>query len=980
MKYLLIAFLLYFSITSLAQKVPAALATRLQGKTTIQSIMSEVEAFYQGEGKGLRAKYTSGEFEDDYLKWKRWEWWMLSHLDENGNFVDINKKNFEAANKTDQKWGSLINKDSWAPQSRKGTEGGANNKATGTENAYGAWTSIGPFDDGTTNSGDIEGLGRIDRIAFHPSNANIIYIGSPSGGVWKTTNGGTSWTAITNSLPALGVSGIAVSPTNGNVVYVLTGDGDSHMPGYLVSAYGSSGSCIGVFKTTDGGDTWTKTGDLYTGTSDFVGHRLTVSPTNGNYLIAATNQGLYRTTNGGTTWTQVKTGNHRDVKFKPTDDSVVYASSNTDVFYSTDGGRSGTWNTSTFDFPNGSVRIELAVSPDNPTWVYALCGDVPSSGTFQGLFRSTNSGVSYTRRCNTPNILGSQKNGSGSSEQSDFDMGIAVKPSDGSYVITCALNVWRSDGSNGGSTMRYATIYREGQGLASEYIHPDVHAVEYNPLNNYLYAGSDGGIYRSTDDGVSWTNLSDDVATSQFYRFAMQDTDGDGEMDGTNLLAGAQDNGIKFRSGGIYKHVICCDGFGTAIAPNNADVLYLNINDYFAKSTDGGASYSTLINSGNVPVTFFSPVAIDYNNSNNVFLGGSSTRRSINGFTSTDATVATNTRRVLVTCPSNSLRLYGSSGSNVIRSDNQIDTWTTKSGTAGWPAGTFTINDIKPLPTNSLNVYVSFGGYSDGNKVMRSTNGGDSWTNWSGSLPNVPCYGLAVASEGVYVGTEIGVFFRGYSYTDWVPFYTYMPRVAVTGLWVNEFGNIYASTFGRGMWFSSRKTDCADNITISQTNMQGPFYFEANVSASATLTSQGGAGTEIFMHAGDSVILKPGFEIQAGTFFKGYIAPCNTGGIPTTTRSNSTVISFPPVKELTAKKTPEAQTEYWRINTKGELEFYLIGKKKIDFYAKDITGEMIRFYPPEIFYPGLYSVPLPNADVEEVEIQADGKPILKYRQ
>ena len=157
------------------------MATRLQGKTTVQAIMSEVEAFYGGEGKSLRAKYTSGEFEDDYLKWKRWEWWMLSHLDGNGNFVDINKKNFEAVAKTDQKWGPFISKDAFAPLSRKGIEGGANNKTTGTDNAYGAWTSIGPFDDGTTNSGDIEGLGRIDRIAFHPSNANIIYIAAIGG-------------------------------------------------------------------------------------------------------------------------------------------------------------------------------------------------------------------------------------------------------------------------------------------------------------------------------------------------------------------------------------------------------------------------------------------------------------------------------------------------------------------------------------------------------------------------------------------------------------------------------------------------------------------------------------------------------------------------------------------------------------------------------------------------------------------------------
>jgi hypothetical protein len=445
-------------------------------------------------------------------------------------------------------------------------------------------------------------------------------------------------------------------------------------------------------------------------------------------------------------------------------------------------------------------------------------------------------------------------------------------------------------------------------------------------------------------------------------------------MEGTNLIAGAQDNGIKFRSGGIYKHVICCDGFGSAIAPNNANTLYLNMNGYFAKSTDGGSSYFTLIDG----VTFFSPIAIDYNNSNNVFLGGSSTRRSVNGFTSTDATVAQSTRRVLVTCPSNSSRLYGSSGSNIVRSDNQIDTWTTKSGTPGWPAGSFTINDIKPLPTNSLNVYACFGGYSDGNKVMRSTNGGDSWTNWTGSLPNVPCYSLAVATEGVYVGTEIGVFFRGYGYSDWVPFYSYMPRIPVTGLWVNENGNVYASTFGRGMWFSTRKTDCEDAITVSQTNMVGPWYFEANNSATATLTSGGSVGTEIFVHAGDSVVLKPGFEVKTGSFFKGYIAPCNTGGVPTTNKMISAVVTFPPIKELTAKKSPDAPADYWKIDA-GELEFNITQKTSIDFYAKDAAGVLVKFYPSETLYPGLYSLPLPNAGIKNVELKTSASQIKEWK-
>ncbi|MBL7732217.1 MAG: hypothetical protein JNM88_13640, partial [Chitinophagaceae bacterium] len=395
--------------------------------------------------------------------------------------------------------------------------------------------------------------------------------------------GGTTWESVTDGLSNPGVAGVVVSPTNGNIVYVLTGDGDSYSPGYLVYDYGSSRPSIGVFKSTDGGNSWTQTGSLYTG-GDYEGHELAISPTDGNHLLAATSQGIYRTTNGGTTWTQVKTGEHWDVVFKPGSNTTVYASSGSGIFYSTDGGV--TWNTATTDFSVAAAgRIQLAVSPANTNYVYAIGGATPAAGQFTGIFRSTNSGVSYTRRCNTPNVLGSEENGLDANNQGAYDLGITVKPSDENYVATCGLNVWVSNGSNGASSMVWSTKYREGYaGAANKYIHPDVHAVAYNPLNDNLYAATDGGFYRSTDDGTSWTNLSAGLITSQFYGMAMRDADADGDADGLQILAGAQDNGIKHRTVAgptVFNHVICCDGYGSAISPDDPDVMYYNINSNF---------------------------------------------------------------------------------------------------------------------------------------------------------------------------------------------------------------------------------------------------------------------------------------------------------------------------------------------------------------------------------------------------------------
>lgn len=974
--------LLVLSLKSYSQprNIPVTLKQKLQGKTNLTEIMKVVDKYYTQE-EGQERNFTDGDEEEEgtpYQQWKRWEWWMSSHLDGNGKFVSIPKSNNKALFDINNKWQGVIDAATSTLQrnatftvERERNEANNPNSPNNIELAYGDWALVGPTAEGSTVTGDIKGIGRFDRIAFHPTNANIIYVGSPTGNLWKTTDGGTTWASVTDGLTNPGVAGIAISPTNGNVIYILTGDGDSYNPGYLVYDYGSSRASSGVYKSTDGGTTWTQTGALFTG-GDYEGHRLRVSPTNGNYLFATTSQGIYRTIDGGTTWTQVKSGEHWDIEFKPGNDSVVYATSGSGIFYSTGGGRSGTWNTSTTDFSVASARrIELAVSANNANYVYALCG-AAGSGTFTGIFRSTNSGVDYTRRTNTPNILNSSTTGAGTGEQSDYDLGICVKPNNAEIIATCGLCVWRSNGANGGTTMVSSTIYRESFGAASAYIHPDVHDVQYNPLNNNLYAASDGGFYRSTDDGVTWTNLSAGLSTSQFYGMTIRDTDGDGDADGLQILAGAQDNGIKYRpssGSSIFNHVICCDGYGVAASADNTNNIYYNINNGFYKSTDGGNNSTFILTS-----TFFSPIAIDYLDPDTVYLGGTSTRRSYNGFTTTNLTIGNNTRRVLTTCPSNQARLYGSSGSDVIRSDDRIATWATKSGTAGWPVGTFTINDIDVFPTNSLEVYVCFGGYSSGNKVMRSLNGGDTWTNWSGTLPNIPCYGLAVATEGVYVGTEFGVFFRGFTMTDWVPFYNQMPRTPVTELVVNDNGLIYASTFGRGIWLSNRRTACASLLTISGSRT-GAYYYEAGNGISATITATGTNGDEIFAQAGDTVILKPGFEIKAGSYFKGYIAPCNNGGIPVATVSASQqeeTITVPHITEIRPdKKTAFVKADYFRV-TNETIEFNITKKGLLKMMIKEKDGTWKIFYPQDIIYPGLFSIPVPASSSKEYKILLNG--------
>jgi hypothetical protein len=979
------AFLFCVSGMAMAQKnIPEALQKKLAAKTTLSAIMKVVDDYYENEGKEELLNKNNNEEEEAnaYIHWKRWEWWMSSHLDGQGKFVNYNIKNTEALSENDRRWNNEINKtlqkttgtaQRSALSREQGSGANAPDDGGGPDAPFGDWTFLGPTADGT-GPGDIKGTGRLDRIAFHPTDANTIYVGAPSGNLWKTTNGGTSWVSVTDGLANPGVAGIAISPVNGSLLYLLTGDGDSYNSGFLVFQYGSSRLSSGVFKSTDGGTSWTPTGTLFAG--DYEGHRLTASPTNGNFLLAATSQGIYRTINGGSSWEQVQTGEYWDIKFKPGSDSVVYASTGSGIFYSNNGGRLGTWVAATTDFSvAAATRIELAVTPNNVNYVYAL-GGASAAGSFTGIFRSVNSGVSYTRRSNTPNILGSEENGLDGSNQGNYDLGITAKPTDAEFIATCGLNVWVSSASNGGSAMVWSTKYREGYaGAANKYIHPDVHAVAYNALNNNLFACSDGGVYRSTDDGLSWTNITNSISTGQYYGMAMRDADADGDGDGVGFLAGAQDNGMKHRPDSgptVFDHIICCDGYGTAIDADNPDILYMNINSSYYKSINGGTSITFLFSG-----TFYGAIAVDYTDPDTVYMGTTSgVRRSFNGFT-TNATVGTgtSTRRVLTACPANQARLYGSGGTNLVRSDDRAATWTVKNGTAGWPVGTFTINDIESLATNSAEVYASFGGYSAGNKVMRSTTGGDSWTNWSGSLPNIPCYGLAVAPEGVYVGTEFGVYFRSYTMTDWVPFYNGMPRTPVTELVVNNNGLIYASTFGRGIWLGNRRTACTSLLTISGSRT-GPYYYEAANGVNATITAPGTNGDSVFAHAGDTVVLRPGFEMKGGSFFKAYIAPCSNGGLPVARQNDILIPHLTEIKPA-AKKPATARDYYAVVN--GNIEFHLTQKGDIEMLAKQSNGTWMPFYPADAVLPGFYSIPLPNVFTPEIKLTLNGRDLERLK-
>lgn len=955
-------FLLALVQQLMAQPPGDELNTLLQGKTRVSEVMDIVDAYY----KTHKPDKSLGK-EDKYLHWKRWEKWARAHTDEDGNVANVARLTQMASESLNARYGAPA-----APTAAYRVEGMGPNI---TNSASGFWSPIGPFTNNVI-AGGLEGVGRMDRIAFHPTDPNTMFVGSPGGGLWKTTDGGSNWSCLTNSIPLIAIAGIAVNYNNPNIIYILTGDGDSHRAGYFVFNAGYSANSDGVYKTTDGGVTWYKTGVLNAGTTWF-GRKLAMDPLNPNVLIAATSVGLYKTINGGTDWTQVRSGEHFDVVYKPGSSTVVYASVSGGVRYSNTSGDLGTWLNSTLDISPARIgRVDLAVSAANSNYVYALFGpgwcnqDINGNcnGTgyfFGGIYRSTNSGVNFTRRSNTPNILGNATNGQDGADQSDYDMGITVHPGNAEYLVTCGTTVWNSVGNTGGTTMTYSTSYGNG----TYYIHPDVHDVAYNPLNNYVYAATDGGFYRSIDHGVNWTNLTTGLATTQVYHMKGWDSNADGLAEGAHLIIGCQDNGMKYRSafGTTWNHFQCCDGFYSSFSPATTNTFWYSTNASTCFSTNAGVSSNCVLN-----VDFYPTVAIDPLNANNIYIGYDDTLyKTTTGGAPFTKIGGVRVEDELIVCPSNNARLYGIAGgySSARRNDNfGTGIWTTISGTAGWPGG-LPVTDLKPRPTSSLEVYACFGGYSAGNKVVRSTNGGASWTPYSGTLPNVPFHSLAIASDGsVYAGSDVGIFYRAAGSADWQPFYNGLPRVPVSDIVLTDFGNIYASTFGRGVWFSDVYSNCTPVITVSGA-LNGQAYYEASQYASVTSTTNGGDGTQVFVKAGDSVVMRPGFEVKAGSYFKAYIGPCG-GGIPVMRSADSVS------RKASDAAFARMNTGVNGLNKDGYLEIVLKDfgtlKAEIVFSSGAKTVLEDKVYPP-----GVYWLPYKaSANQEAVfNVLFNGKPL-----
>ncbi len=670
-----------------------------------------------------------------------------------------------------------------------------------------SWTSLGP----NSSSGGYAGIGRINRLTFHPSNSSIIFACTAGGGLWKTTNGGTSWVPLTDNLASIGTSGLVINPADPNIMYLATGDGD-----------GSDTYSYGVLKSTNGGLTWNTTGLTFT--TGTVIYKLQQHATDPNILLAGTNGGLYRTANGGTSWTKVvASGQFYDIEALSATNLVAVTKGG--FYRSTDGG--ATWVLATTIASTG--RIALAVSASNPDFVGALVSN--TSNGFKGFYASVDGGLTYTLRSSTPNLMGWETNGSDSGGQAWYDLCMAVSPTDVNQIIVGGVNTWKS--INGGVSWSIMTNWYQTSTVPA--MHADQHDLIF--LNSTtIYAANDGGIYRSTNNGVSWTDLTNGMSISQLYRASAAQTD-------TRIIAGLQDNGTKLRSTtGTWSDEIGGDGMDCAIDPTNASFMYGTL--YYGdiqRSTNGGSSWTSITPSTGTDGDWVSPVLLDPVNPSTIYLGYRDLMKSTDRGTTWSAISAGQTGGNFISniavAPSDPLVIYISWGTSMAKTVNGGTSWATINAPISSQISSLLVD-----PTNPNNLYATYSNFTAGSKVYVSNNGGTSWTNISGTLPNIPANKIIyqTGSNGaLYLGMDVGIYYRDNTQTDWSLYNSGLPNVEIFDLEIRYSDKkLIAATYGRGLWesplyvgtplsvpavssFSPTSATRGNTVTITGSNFNG---------------------------------------------------------------------------------------------------------------------------------------------------------------
>ena len=658
------------------------------------------------------------------------------------------------------------------------------------------WVQMGPvaIPNGQTYSGArVLVSGRVTAIVVDPTDSNIIYVGTAQGGVWKTIDGGTTWTPQNDNNISMAIGALAMDPANHLVLYAGTGEGNFSGDSY----YGS-----GILATTDGGATpWAELA-----TSTFLGvrfSRLAVMPGTPAKLFGATGNGLFRSTDSGVTWNVMSglpAAAATDVAIDPATPATVYAAFWANGIYkSTNAGAANpTWTKLAGGLPaSGLSRIAISISPSSPSTLYALIAN--TAYNVNQFYVSTDAGVTWSAIALPGGNIGGQ---------GFYNLNVAVDPTTPDIVYLSGIELWKATRSGAAWT-----IVKIGGGF-----HPDNHALAFDPADHLvMYAGSDGGIYRSADGGTTWSDsINQGLCIAQFEFIAQHPTSD------AVIFGGTQDNGTEqFRNDGVFYHADDGDG-GFCLIDFNVPTNVLST--YYGpspkRSTQGGKfgtwmTASTGITTGGL---FYPPLAMDATNPSNLAIGTDriylDAAQGAGGWTTTVALPGLSGAVSAIDYVNGSLIYAASTTGQAYRLQKSGATWSAALISAP-PLPNRFIWDISALPGAPGTVIVVMSGFGASHvwKGAVPASGAATWTDISGIgagvLPDIPVNALVVdTATTYYIATDVAVFMTSNGGTTWTPFSDGLPNCAVFDLKLHGPTRLLrAATHGRGLW--ERKLDVA---------------------------------------------------------------------------------------------------------------------------------------------------------------------------
>lgn len=693
------------------------------------------------------------------------------------------------------------------------------------------WTSLGPGNIG----------GRIRSIVVHPEEPDTMWVGSVGGGIWNTADGGATWHAVNDFAGNLGVSSLVMDPADPNTMYAGTGEG------FFCS---DAARGYGVFKSTDGGYTWnhlfSTTPSNDTGCSSdynwYHVNRLSISLN--RVILAATRGyngncgGIYRSADGGATWTSSFTGRITDVLFDPNDPNNALANAinynfeteqwESYILRSGDSGQSWTI-VSTFAASDG--RVELAYAKSDSRIAYAAYDDGSSrAGT---IYKSADGGLTWTFM-SKPGHMGAQ---------GWYDNALWVSPADPDLVVVGGIDTWRSE--DGGATWTQISISWKWPESAHEDHHVIVSHPGFDGINNKtVFFGNDGGIWKVDDitsaitlsgydtngrhvTSIPWKSLNSSLGITQFYS-------GAGSPDAAKVIGGTQDNGVLIYTGSeTWRRSKGGDGGFVAIDPIDSNYIY---GEYtylgLYRSVDGGTTFQTICRgitegnssknfcSGTEESLFIAPFILDPNNPDTLLAGAASLWRSADikaaepSWRVVKLPVTVNGTKIFISAiavaPGNSDIIWvGYQNGYVYYTTNGTalnPVWTRVSGLPSRYVMRFLIDK-----DDNNRVYVALGGFDPDNLYTTSDYGG-SWTDLSGNIPAAPIRSIVrhpVRADWLYAGTEVGIFASEDGGNTWSTTNSGPANVSVDELFWYGNDRLIAATHGRGMFMTTISANCA---------------------------------------------------------------------------------------------------------------------------------------------------------------------------